>query len=130
MDREPASQPSRAAQPSKPAQPTRRQILRGAGVGVGAAALAPVLAGPAQAGTQAAGAVSPEPTGRSLNFNLGWKFALVTPDGVTDPTGAYAHADQPGFDDSGWRAPPPPHHSSIQPGPVADASTATANRCF
>jgi beta-galactosidase len=126
MDREPASP---ATQPSRP-QPTRRQVLRGAGAGVGAAALAPVLAGPAQAGTQAAGAVGPEPTGRSLNFNLGWKFALVTPDGVTDPTGAYANAYQPGFDDSGWRALDLPHDWSIELDPVADASTVSGNGFF
>ena len=35
---------------------------------------------------------------RIQDFGAGWRFALVNPDGITDPTGAYANAHQPGFD--------------------------------
>jgi beta-galactosidase len=126
MDREPTSQSSR------PAQPTRRQVLRGAGAGVGAAALAPALASPALAGTQVArqGGPQAEPTGRSLDFNLGWKFALVTANGVTDPTGAYANAYQPGFDDSGWRPLDLPHDWSIELDPVDNGNTVSGSGFF
>jgi beta-galactosidase len=40
---------------------------------------------------------------RSVPLRDGWRFALVNPSGLTDPTGAYARAAEPGYDDSDWR---------------------------
>ena len=34
---------------------------------------------------------------RSSDFDRGWQFALVSRTAVTDPTGAYAHAADPGY---------------------------------
>ena len=79
--------------------PSRRQVLRGAGVGLGAAAIAPVIR---LTGGEAGAAPRVTARGdgaRSLDFGQGWKFVLVNPAGVTDPTGAYANAPDPGFDD-------------------------------
>ena len=102
-------------------------MLRGAGAGLGAAALAPVLglarrpADAAQARLTARAAAN-----RITDFGQGWKFALVNPDGITDPTGAYANAMDPGFDDSGWRQLDVPHDWSIELAPVDNASTSSA----
>ena len=52
------------------------------------------------------GALAPRPapttarTQRSSDFDRGWRFALVNPADITDPTGAYANAADPGYDDS------------------------------
>ncbi len=62
---------------------------------------------------------------RSTDFDQDWKFALVNPDDITDPTGAYANAQDPGFDDSGWRALDVPHDWSIELTPVQTASTSS-----
>ena len=113
--------------------PSRRQILRGAGAGLGAAALAPVLAAPARAavrGVGAADAAEPDPGSRSFDFDQDWKFVLVNPDGITDPTGAYATAYRPGFDDSGWRALDVPHDWSIELPPVDNGSTVSGSGFF
>ena len=127
--------------------PSRRQVLRGAGIGLGAAVLGTALAGSAQAGTgqagtaQArsaaairgvgvAGATQPDPTARTYDFDQDWKFVLVNADGVTDPTGAYANAYQPGFDDSGWRALDLPHDWSIELAPVDNGNTVSGNGFF
>jgi beta-galactosidase len=56
--------------------------------------------------------------GRSLDFDDGWRFALVNPAGITDPTGAYAHAADPGYDDSAWRQVDLPHDWSIEQDPT------------
>jgi beta-galactosidase len=102
--------------------PSRRQVLRGAGTGLGAMALAPVLGmtGSAQARVTARASGS-----RSTDFGQDWKFALVNPEGITDPTGAYSSAQDPGFDDSGWRALDVPHDWSIELTPVQTASTSS-----
>ncbi|MDN3353781.1 glycoside hydrolase family 2 TIM barrel-domain containing protein [Actinomadura sp. DC4] len=55
---------------------------------------------------------------RSLDFDDGWRFALVNPAGITDPTGAYAHAADPGYDDSAWRRVDLPHDWSIELDPT------------
>ncbi|HEY7486722.1 MAG TPA: glycoside hydrolase family 2 TIM barrel-domain containing protein [Streptosporangiaceae bacterium] len=60
---------------------------------------------------------------RVQDFDQGWRFALVNPDGITDPSGAYADAYQPGFDDSAWRRVNLPHDWSIELNPTATAST-------
>ncbi len=37
------------------------------------------------------------------SFDTGWRFALVNRTDITDPTGAYANAAGPSYDDSAWR---------------------------
>ena len=39
-------------------------------------------------------------TQRSSDFDRGWKFALVNRTDITDPTGAYANAADPAYDDA------------------------------
>jgi Glycosyl hydrolases family 2, sugar binding domain len=117
-----------ASQPADRHGPSRRQVLRGAGAGLGAAALAPVLAAggrPADAATRTRLAARAA-ANRITDFGQGWKFALVNPDGITDPTGAYANAMDPGFDDSGWQQLDVPHDWSIELAPVDNASTSSA----
>ncbi|MER6983656.1 glycoside hydrolase family 2 TIM barrel-domain containing protein, partial [Streptomyces carpinensis] len=53
----------------------------------------------------------------------GWRFALVDTDGITDPTGAYADAAAPGFDDSAWRQVAVPHDWSIEQTPTTEHGT-------
>jgi beta-galactosidase len=103
--------------------PSRRQVLRGAGTSLGAAALAPVFARTAGAAQTAAPAPAGAAAGRSVDLDQNWRFVLVNPDGVTDPTGAYANAPDPGFDDSGWRIVDVPHDWSIELTPVDSSST-------
>jgi beta-galactosidase len=109
--------------------PSRRQMLRTAGVGLGAAALAPVLGAPARAavrGTQAE-APQPQPGTRSFDFDPDWKFVLVNAEDVTDPAGAYTQAYEPGFDDSRWQAVDLPHDWSIHLAPVDAPYTESYN---
>jgi beta-galactosidase len=73
-----------------------------------------------------AAAAAPRPSGaadRSVELADGWRFALVNPAGITDPTGAYADAADPGFDDSGWRQVAVPHDWSIELTPTTDSGT-------
>ena len=56
---------------------------------------------------------------RSIDFDAGWKFILVNPAGVSDPSGVYGTsvnppASAPGFDDSSWRSVTLPHDWSIE----------------
>src|SRR5450755_925027 len=123
-----ADQKNHAALPSHASGPSRRQVLRGAGAGLGAAALGPVLAAggqPADAATRAR-LTARAAANRMTDFGQGWKFALVNPDGITDPTGGYANAMDPGFDDSGWQQLDVPHDWSIELAPVDNASTSSA----
>jgi beta-galactosidase len=105
--------------------PSRRQVLRGAAAGLGAAALAPVLGmGGSPASAQAR--VTARASGsRSTDFGQDWKFVLVNPEGITDPTGAYSNAQDPAFDDSGWRPLDVPHDWSIELTPAQTASTSS-----
>ena len=114
---------------------SRRQMLTGTSAGLVAAALGAVTADPARAvirgatsrdGSPTPGA-EPAPGARSYDFGPDWKFALVTAEGVTDPTGAYADAYQPGFDDSGWRVVDAPHDWSIELDPVEASYTESFN---
>ncbi|HEY0805956.1 MAG TPA: glycoside hydrolase family 2 TIM barrel-domain containing protein, partial [Pseudonocardiaceae bacterium] len=106
--------------------PTRRQVLSGVGVSVGAAALASVLAPAARA----ADALGLEAVRRSTNFGAEWKFVLVNADDITDPTGAFTNASDPGFDDSGWRTVDLPHDWSIELAPVQRANTSSSSGFF
>ena len=110
---------------AEPGGPSRRQVLLGAGAGLGAAALGPASA--ASAGTTQAPASQLAAGGRSYSFDQGWRFVLVSSAGVTDPTGAYANAYEPGFDDSGWRVVDVPHDWSIELDPVDDGSAVSGN---
>ena len=134
MDRDRLSQPvtpgpvfDPAAGPATQADaPTRRDLLRAAGAGLGAVALAPLF-GRAGATGEAQTRLTARASGtRSTDFGQDWKFILVNPDGITDPTGAYANAQAPGFDDSGWRTLNVPHDWSIELAPVQTASTSSA----
>src|SRR5229473_669256 len=104
--------------------PSRREVLRGAGAGLGVAALAPVF-GMAGAGQAQARMTARAEGTRSVDFGQDWKFALVNADGITDPMGAYANAQAPGFDDSGWRTLDVPHDWSIEFTPVQTATTSS-----
>ncbi|MEU0899393.1 glycoside hydrolase family 2 TIM barrel-domain containing protein [Streptomyces massasporeus] len=60
---------------------------------------------------------------RTVPLRDGWRFALVNPGGITDPTGAYADAHLPGYDDSGWRETTVPHDWSIEQTPTIEHGT-------
>ncbi|MFJ8591883.1 glycoside hydrolase family 2 TIM barrel-domain containing protein [Streptomyces sp. NPDC093598] len=60
---------------------------------------------------------------RTVALRDGWRFALVNPGGLTDPTGAYADAHLPGYDDSGWRETAVPHDWSIEQTPTTEHGT-------
>ncbi len=55
---------------------------------------------------------------RSSDFDKGWRFALVNRTGITDPTGAFANAQDPSYDDASWRALDLPHDWSIELDPT------------
>src|SRR5262245_23045658 len=55
---------------------------------------------------------------RSADFDHGWRFALVNKTGITDPTGAFANAQDPSYDDSSWQALDLPHDWSIELDPT------------
>ncbi|MFE1340199.1 glycoside hydrolase family 2 TIM barrel-domain containing protein [Streptomyces sp. NPDC058733] len=76
------------------------------------------------AGAAPALAVAPDTAGRAtVPLRDGWRFALVNPGGLTDPTGAYAAAADPGYDDSGWRRVAVPHDWSIEQTPTTEHGT-------
>jgi beta-galactosidase len=107
-------------------RPSRRQVLAGAGAGLGAAAVIS-MSGPAARASAALAVAAAAPNARSLDFNQGWKFVLVNAEGTTDPTGAYASAPEPGFDDSSWQDVDTPHDWSIALTPVQASYTYFSN---
>ncbi|WP_338702320.1 glycoside hydrolase family 2 TIM barrel-domain containing protein [Streptomyces sp. Q6] len=95
---------------------TRRSVL--------AAGAAAPLAGALAAPSVARAADRAGPVGRrTVELTDGWRFALVSPDGITDPTGAYTDAEQPGYDDGDWRTVAVPHDWSIEQTPTAEHNT-------
>jgi beta-galactosidase len=62
---------------------------------------------------------------RSLDFGKDWKFMLVNPGGIDDPTGEYENAQDPAYDDSAWRTLDVPHDWSIELLPVIGPGTGT-----
>ncbi|MBE1493231.1 beta-galactosidase [Amycolatopsis lexingtonensis] len=111
--------------PNSP-RPSRRLVLGGAGAAVVTSALAPV-ARAADALTRPDLAV----TGRSTDLGTGWRFALANPDGrTTDSGGRFAHAPEPGFDDSAWQAVDVPHDWSIELPPTPQGGTNSASGFF
>ncbi|MEV0176379.1 glycoside hydrolase family 2 TIM barrel-domain containing protein [Streptomyces sp. NPDC050803] len=105
---------------------TRRSVLIASTAAPAAGAL---LGAPAQAAETAAGA-----GGRSGRHTVplrdGWRFALVNPGGITDPTGAYADAADPGHDDSAWREVAVPHDWSIELAPTTEHGTTSGTGFF
>jgi beta-galactosidase len=99
----------------------RRSFLAAGAAGSLAGALAP---GIAQAAPVSAARAS---SGRTIELTDDWRFALVNPAGITDPTGAFADAANPGYDDSGWRTTAVPHDWSIEltPTPTSGTSSGT-----
>jgi beta-galactosidase len=63
--------------------------------------------------------------GRTLELTDDWRFVLVNPGAATDPTGAYAGAAAPGYDDSGWRTVAVPHDWSIELTPTTSSGTSS-----
>ncbi|MEV5104464.1 glycoside hydrolase family 2 TIM barrel-domain containing protein [Streptomyces massasporeus] len=96
---------------------TRRSVL----LASAAAPAAGTLLGAPEAG--AAEQVRGAPGRLTVALRDGWRFALVNPGGITDPTGAYADAHLPGYDDSGWRETAVPHDWSIEQTPTTEHGT-------
>ncbi|MDC0769063.1 glycoside hydrolase family 2 TIM barrel-domain containing protein [Streptomyces sp. HD] len=104
---------------------TRRSLLLASTAAPAAGAL--MSSSTAQAAMELAGAAS----GRStVALRDGWRFALVNPGGITDPTGAYADAAEPGHDDSGWREVAVPHDWSIEFAPTTEHGTTSGTGFF
>ncbi|MEU3841323.1 glycoside hydrolase family 2 TIM barrel-domain containing protein [Streptomyces sp. NPDC028635] len=96
---------------------TRRSVLLVSAGVPAATALLGVGASPAAAADPGSGGR------RALPLRDGWRFALVNPGGITDPTGAYANAADPGYDDTGWRQVAVPHDWSIEQTPTTEHGT-------
>ncbi|MFI6544382.1 glycoside hydrolase family 2 TIM barrel-domain containing protein [Streptomyces prunicolor] len=101
---------------------TRRSVLIASTAAPTAASL---LAAPA---ARAAGSGA---SGRhTVPLRDGWRFALVNPGGTTDPTGAYAEAAAPDYDDSAWRQVAVPHDWSIEQTPTTAYGTTSGTGFF
>ncbi|MEV1019489.1 sugar-binding domain-containing protein [Streptomyces sp. NPDC050264] len=94
---------------------TRRTVLA-AGAATSAAG---VLAAPAAHAAERTGTVGR----RTVELTDGWRFALVDPGGIADPTGAYTDAERPGYDDTDWRTVAVPHDWSIEQTPTTEHNT-------
>ncbi|MFJ9705172.1 glycoside hydrolase family 2 TIM barrel-domain containing protein [Streptomyces sp. NPDC101234] len=106
---------------------TRRSVLAAAT----AAPTAGTLLGAPGAWAAPEAGTSTQVTGRrTVALRDGWRFALVDPGGITDPTGAYANAADPGYDDSAWRQVAVPHDWSIEQAPTTDHGTTSGTGFF
>ncbi|MEU5320216.1 glycoside hydrolase family 2 TIM barrel-domain containing protein [Streptomyces sp. NPDC021056] len=104
---------------------TRRSVLIASAAAPAAGAfLSPSAALAAEA---AAGGVSGRGT---VALRDGWRFALVDPVGITDPTGAYDGAADPAYDDSAWRQVAVPHDWSIELAPTTQHGTTSGTGFF
>ncbi|MGW0841920.1 glycoside hydrolase family 2 TIM barrel-domain containing protein [Streptomyces sp. NPDC002787] len=101
---------------------TRRSLL----VAGTSAPMVGALAGTAAAAPRA----RPSSAGRAVPLRDGWRFALVNPGGITDPTGEYADAAKPGHDDSAWRQVAVPHDWSIELTPTTQHGTTSGTGFF
>jgi beta-galactosidase len=81
----------------------------------GAAAPGPLLTGPDVAVAHHEGG--------TYDLDAGWRFALVNAAAAIDSTGAFTHAADPAYDDSGWRRVTVPHDWSIELKPTAGPGT-------
>ncbi|MFG2127268.1 glycoside hydrolase family 2 TIM barrel-domain containing protein [Streptomyces sp. NPDC048751] len=104
---------------------TRRSVL----IASAAAPAAGSLLGAAPAAT-AADAARDAPGRHTVALRDGWRFALVNPGGITDPTGAYADAADPAYDDSAWREVAVPHDWSIEQTPTTQYGTTSGTGFF
>ncbi|MEU1181406.1 glycoside hydrolase family 2 TIM barrel-domain containing protein [Streptomyces sp. NPDC005820] len=102
---------------------TRRSVLIASAAAPAAGAL---LGSPAEA----ARAAAHTPGRHTVALRDGWRFALVNPGGITDPTGAYADAAAPGHDDSAWREVAVPHDWSIEQTPTTEYGTTSGTGFF
>ncbi|NEB74471.1 DUF4982 domain-containing protein [Streptomyces sp. SID14478] len=96
--------------------PVRRRSVLAAGA---AASVAGALAAPAARAAERTGTLGR----RTVPLADGWRFALVDRGGIADPTGAYADAEQPGYDDAHWREVAVPHDWSIEQTPTTAHNT-------
>ncbi|NUR39242.1 MAG: beta-galactosidase, partial [Streptomyces sp.] len=103
---------------------TRRSVLIASAAAPTAGAL---LGTPAALAAETTGGTA----GRStVALRDGWRFALVNPGGITDPTGAYAGAADPAYDDSAWREVAVPHDWSIELAPTTQNGTTSGTGFF
>ena len=103
---------------------TRRSVLLAS---TAAPAAGVLLATPVAQAADSAG----KPSGRrTVALRDGWRFALVDPGGITDPTGEYTDAEAPGYDDSGWREIAAPHDWSIELAPTTENGTTSGTGFF
>jgi beta-galactosidase len=105
-------------------QVTRRSVLLASAAAPAAGALLGTQA--ARAAETAGGA----PGRSTVALRDGWRFALVNPGGITDPTDEYAEAAAPGYDDSGWREVAVPHDWSIELAPTTQNGTTSGTGFF
>ncbi|WP_327319902.1 glycoside hydrolase family 2 TIM barrel-domain containing protein [Streptomyces sp. NBC_01235] len=103
---------------------TRRSVLLASTAAPAAGAL---LGTPAAQAAEAAQSASGR---RAVALRDGWRFALVDPGGITDPTGQYADAAAPGYDDSTWREVAVPHDWSIEQTPTTQNGTTSGTGFF
>ncbi|WP_405468386.1 glycoside hydrolase family 2 TIM barrel-domain containing protein [Streptomyces canus] len=103
---------------------TRRSVLLASTAAPAAGAL---LAAPVAQAAESAGNASGR---RTVALRDGWRFALVDPGGITDPTGEYTDAAAPGYDDSGWREVAVPHDWSIELAPTTENGTTSGTGFF
>ncbi|MFC8094559.1 glycoside hydrolase family 2 TIM barrel-domain containing protein [Streptomyces sp. NPDC057301] len=100
---------------------TRRSVLIASTAATAAGALL---------GTSVASAAEGGSGRQTVALRDGWRFALVNPGGITDPTGAYAQAAEPGYDDSEWREVAVPHDWSIEQTPTTEHGTTSGTGFF
>ncbi|MGW4566142.1 glycoside hydrolase family 2 TIM barrel-domain containing protein [Streptomyces sp. NPDC004561] len=100
---------------------TRRSVLVAATAAPAAGALLGVPAAPAALAAEGSGGAGGR---RTVPLRVGRRFAPADPGGLTDATGAYARAADPGCDDSAWREVAVPHDWSIEQTPTTDHGTA------
>ncbi|MFF7559603.1 glycoside hydrolase family 2 TIM barrel-domain containing protein [Streptomyces pseudovenezuelae] len=103
---------------------TRRTVL----LASTAAPAAGVL--PAASAAEAAESAGKASGRRTVALRDGWRFALVDPGGISDPTEEYADAAAPGYDDSGWREIAVPHDWSIELAPTPLNGTTSGTGFF
>ncbi|MFJ9009648.1 glycoside hydrolase family 2 TIM barrel-domain containing protein [Streptomyces canus] len=103
---------------------TRRSVLLASTTAPAAGVL---LTAPVAQAAESAGNASGR---RTVALRDGWRFALVDPGGITDPTGEYTDAAAPGYDDSGWREIAVPHDWSIELAPTTEHGTTSGTGFF
>ncbi len=106
---------------------TRRSLLLASTTAPATGAL---LSTPPARAAELAGTAGAASGRRTVPLRDGWRFALVNPGGITDPTGAYADAAEPGHDDSGWRQVAVPHDWSIEFAPTTEHGTTSGTGFF